>query len=266
MEEYSEQYKTKKSLFKHVDKILKENGSYHIDYNEDCATLYYSYTEPERLYKVLKGDISDTLKFFIPGSRSDNNPLHINAGETLIFEAEENDKVWFTYPKYLIGQETDDTEDAVGFTEHGSLSKMIDSGLIGRSLIAPCKPVIKKTIPRIRTSKQKPVPIERIYDPEEKTMARTKKLFARMKDALLDITNISRYVSNYNGKCIRTLKISELPGGGSRLKYIPSPFIRIGGRWVEKAGFLVGESVQVITIQDMILIVPVQEPPDLDSL
>ena len=266
MEEHIEQYRTKEALFKHVDKILKDNGSYYIDYSEDCATLYYSFTEPERLYKVLKGDAKDYLKFFIPVNSGDSNLIHINTGDTLIFEEEYDDKVWFTYPQYLIGQEAEDTEEAIGFTEYGSLSAMIECGLIGRNLIAPCKTNEKKKNPLIKASPQERDPEYRIYDLEEKTIARAKKLFGRMKDALLDITNISQYMSNYNKECIRTLKISELPGGGSRLKYAPLPFIRIAGRWVEKAGFQVGESVQVVTIKDMILIVPVRSPIDLYEL
>lgn len=102
------------------------------------------------------------------------------------------------------------------------------------------------------------LPID-IFDNDD-SITRAKKLFDRMKQALGDIKNVSLYMSGYDKESIRTLKISDFPGGGSYLKYRPVPFIRIAGRWVEKAGFQVGESVQVVTIKDMILIVPAQGP------
>jgi toxic protein SymE len=101
-----------------------------------------------------------------------------------------------------------------------------------------------------------------MIDYDEFSINRAKKLFHRMKQALSDIAHVSHYITKYDNKCIRTLKISELPCSSSRLKYSPSPFIRIGGRWVEKAGFQIGQSVQVVTIKDMILIVPVCLPFD----
>jgi len=97
-------------------------------------------------------------------------------------------------------------------------------------------------------------------DYDDDSIKHAKKLFDRMKQALSDVACVSQYMCKQDVSTIRTLKIYELPDGISRLKRRPVPFIRISGRWVEKAGFLVGDCIQVVTINNMILIIPVSSP------
>ncbi|WP_081195962.1 SymE family type I addiction module toxin, partial [Niastella koreensis] len=184
-------------------------------------------------------------------------------------------KVWFSYPKRLIGREAEDMEDAVGYTEFGSLLEMDACGWIenynspdlGEPVqMAPCKTkdktVIKKTVPRIRTSKKEPdVYVDYKMDGAgDRSIKRAKKLFTRMKDTLADVAHVSQYMSDYDNKCIRTLKISELSYFNSHSINKPAPYIRISGRWLEKAGFNMGDCIQVVAIKNMMLIVPVPPP------
>lgn len=99
-----------------------------------------------------------------------------------------------------------------------------------------------------------------ILEFEDYAIPRAEKLFIQMKLALDDIAEVSTYISKQDVKGVRTLKITEHPYASVRLNYKPAPFIRIAGRWVEKAGFQVGDFAQVITIQNMVLIVPVHVP------
>ncbi|WP_107685649.1 SymE family type I addiction module toxin, partial [Niastella koreensis] len=186
-------------------------------------------------------------------------------------------KVWFSYPKRLIGREAEDMEDAIGYTEFSSLLEMDACGLIENNnsiapsepiQIAPCKPVIKKTVPRIRTSKKCDT-ITKVPDlyvdykmdgAEERSIKRAKKLFEKMEDALGDVTNISQYMNKYDETCIRTLKVSEVHYLTSRHNYKSAASIRLSGKWLEKVGFQIGDSIQIVAINGMLLIVPVALP------
>jgi hypothetical protein len=101
-----------------------------------------------------------------------------------------------------------------------------------------------------------------IVDYHEYSIMQINKLFDLMKEAFENISDVSAYMCKQEINSIRTLKITEFPYTSVRLNYKPAPFIRIGGRWVEKAGFQVGDCIQVVTIKDMILIVPVRLPID----
>lgn len=96
---------------------------------------------------------------------------------------------------------------------------------------------------------------------EENSITLAEKLFNRMKQALNKAVNISEYLGKLEGASIRTLKVTRgCNPPYVNLKYNDPAFIRLCGRWLEKAGFNRGDTVQVISIKGMLLIVPMQVP------
>jgi hypothetical protein len=97
------------------------------------------------------------------------------------------------------------------------------------------------------------------HDEDPFTVA--EKLFNLMKKALDKAVNISKYLGTLEGSSIRTLKVTRgCYPPYVNLTYNDPAFIKLCGRWLEKAGFNRGDTVQVITIKGMLLIVPVRSP------
>ncbi|OQP60366.1 hypothetical protein A3860_33850 [Niastella vici] len=101
---------------------------------------------------------------------------------------------------------------------------------------------------------------EDYLDVNERSEARAKRVFNQMNRALTNITHLSKYLSQRDAAGIRTLKITEISFVNYSGKYYHYPHIRLAGRWLERAGFNLGDTVQVITIHGMVLIVPMQPP------
>jgi len=62
--------------------------------------------------------------------------VSLKKGAILIYETEVEDAVWFTCTTMLIGKKALETEDAMGCTEYGSVSQMLQEGLIEKVLPA----------------------------------------------------------------------------------------------------------------------------------
>jgi hypothetical protein len=99
-----------------------------------------------------------------------------------------------------------------------------------------------------------------IFDIEEHHTVQVKKVFELLKQSLQDIAHIKEYSSKQDCKSIRKLKITEISYATERINSKFIPFIRLTGRWLEKANFKPGEYAQVITIKGMVLIVPLVMP------
>jgi hypothetical protein len=106
---------------------------------------------------------------------------------------------------------------------------------------------------------------EEYIDVEERSATRAEKVFNLMNCALSNITDLSKYLSQKDAAGIRTLKITEVSYLSTSGRYIDVPYIRLVGRYLERAGFIKGDFVQVITIHGMVLIVPVMPPPEFEE-
>lgn len=100
---------------------------------------------------------------------------------------------------------------------------------------------------------------EKVIDPV--TLA--DRMFKAMKRALANIGNLTKYLSQQKGAGVRTLKVTRgcYPATDNGMGIDPA-FIRLCGRWLERAGFERGDFVRVITIKGMVLIVPVTAMAD----
>jgi len=103
---------------------------------------------------------------------------------------------------------------------------------------------------------------DEFIDHEEQRTLAARTCFDRMKDALHGVQDIYKYLCRHENADIRTLKVADLSYPGTRGLYNHVAHIRLAGRWVERAGFERGDHVQVITVKGMVLVVPVQPPPD----
>ncbi|NII24009.1 type I toxin-antitoxin system SymE family toxin [Pseudoflavitalea sp. X16] len=255
-----------------VDKILKQNGLYNIIEEDNGYTLEFWFNDdPERFYKILKGRDGGKFKFM---AGHEPSIMYLEEGDVLLFKFEEEGKVWFTCPKILIGVNTMDAEDAVGFTQYASLSQMAQEGLITNTLItgdtgqAPAEAPPPKVSP---LSKEVPtLPELEEMDIEYGSFTSVRDLFDLLRHliqslglsrTLSNIAHITRYRSKQNEAGIRMLKVTRgcYPPSNNGMDTDPA-FIKLCGRWLEKAGFERGQFVQVITIKGMMLIVPVHPP------
>jgi hypothetical protein len=374
MEIVTEYYTNKKALFSSVGKILRKHGFYSIetvteevdDYSEEKIkgyTLRYWFHEAS-VYRVIKGRDGIPFQFLhMPYELDDyksTKPISLKKGNILVYETEYEDNVWFTCTTMLIGKKEMDSESAMGSTAYGSLSQMLQEGLIEKVLPvdhANAAPVEKpKPARNKRPAKKAPVtevrssipPIENkpsveeaqpvsygVVDPvaetsmaepvkddltleeilmaapivehvlaevlKAKTIANdnptTKeppttpiednpvleeappeygsfdtitKVFDMLKSTVEDISQITRFSSSKNKETgIRTLKVRRgyyhYNYGWRNNHYKEVPEMQLRGFWLEKAGFMRGDFIQVITIKDMMLLVPVRPPENWDE-
>lgn len=105
---------------------------------------------------------------------------------------------------------------------------------------------------------------EEVIDLEDYLALSARTCFDVLKNILTDIHDITKHVCNQVNVDTRTLKIAANSYLGTSGRYIHVPHIKVRGRRLERAGFEIGETVQVITINGMVLIVLVK-PPSLEG-
>jgi hypothetical protein len=84
---------------------------------------------------VVKGQDENGFKFFIRTDFNEECMFYLKEGDVLLFELEDKDKVWFTCTNLIIAAEFIDRDYALGFTDYGSLSTMLNEGLIEKVLV-----------------------------------------------------------------------------------------------------------------------------------
>lgn len=154
MARFTEHHKLKKSLFKSIDKIVEQHGLFAVEKEKIGYTLSY-WLDPDKVYRVVKGpdevdeDSDDNEGEFVFNHMpyevddyefearfndhyADKNSL--DEGSILIFMTEIEDVVWFVCPGFLVDEQSMNSDDAVGFTEYGTLSDMLAKGFIEKVL------------------------------------------------------------------------------------------------------------------------------------
>lgn len=134
MENFTEHYKTKKTLFSSVSKILDKHGLYSIEYLGYSLNYWFN---KDNVYKVIKGRNDSSFEFMnMPYEVDDHIEIvYLKKGDVLIYETEYEDQTWFTCTSMLKGKKEMQSDCANGFTEYGSLSAMLNEGLIEKVLI-----------------------------------------------------------------------------------------------------------------------------------
>jgi hypothetical protein len=299
MEMYTEKHKTKKALFKRVDEILKQSGMYNIE--EDKVRKKYTLTywfNKANVYKVIKGEDDDEFCFNnMPYAIDDyEEEIYLKKGCILLLEAELEDKVWFTCSNMLIGKKAMETYAAEGYTDYGSLTYMLDQGLIEkvvpadshdqeaekiRPIAAPIEdaPTLEEmlTIEPIvndMLAMLKAAPPKKQQPPTKTSPVATLEEEAGPEDMPSDYGSFEAIRSTLdllkkavgNIPHIYSYSSPEKEECIRTLKVIESrgphhtAHIRLAGRWVERAGFYYGDYVQVIALRGMVLVVPVYTP------
>jgi hypothetical protein len=257
MEVHTEQFKAKRALYDRVNEILQANGLYYIEEENIGTTLTYWFHDSEVMFKVLKGKDNDKhLRFMTVGD--DGSLAYITPGDVLVFEREEPEKVWFWYPKLLKGQKAADAEEAFGFTQFPSLSDMLQQGVI-----TPASNLIdNSTPPPILTE---PEEIESLLAIQYGSFEMIERTFKKLKATVKDLRDVTSFTTPEKETSIRILKVKRgdyCYRSHYQEYYKEVPEIQLRGFWLEQAGFMRGESVQVISLKGMMLIVP-QRPPKI---
>jgi hypothetical protein len=135
MKLYSEFYTNEKALFKRADAILKENGLYDITRRSGGFIIEYGFTDCLRAYIVQKGREDGAFIFTIGKSRAPMNEITLIKGDALFMHYQRKRKTFFHCPKAIIGKrELGYFESSLGHTYYGTLSNMVDEGLLKRSI------------------------------------------------------------------------------------------------------------------------------------
>lgn len=82
---------------------------------------------------------------------------------------------------------------------------------------------------------------------------------ADVQQHLGEIEDVIRYRSKRRGLYVGRHKVSRRPGSQDRAQ------LRLGSRWLEQAGFQPYARFQVITLQGLLLMVPVHDVPDFET-
>jgi hypothetical protein len=125
-------YKTRRWVFHSVDKLLRKNCICTIHYNSRIGyTVEY---ECPVVYKVVKGRDEKGFEFLIRTDINEESRHYLKEGDVLLFELEDNDNVWFTCTTLNTVSEFLNRDYTLGKTAYGSLSTMLDEGLIKQHL------------------------------------------------------------------------------------------------------------------------------------
>jgi hypothetical protein len=271
MKIYTEFHETQKTLFRRVNQIRKADGL--CSFEEDGAGYRLRYCEgidKHNAYVVLKG--KDNMLFRLYHGQ-EACAVDFNEGDLLIYEYEDNNKVWFSSPA-LAASDDMDMEDPVAYADYGSLADMVQAGLIAdaryRDMVLPAilRDVIKKSS-EVETLEPQKQPVS--YVQPELTVQKPAifnllpKLLENsdIKIALNKALNIAEYSDKKTGDYIGTHQVMYRSYYSDYCfmkasTYRQAAQLRFGGRWMERAGFEYKTMVKVITMKDMIVIVPIQ--------
>jgi toxic protein SymE len=290
METFTEEFEDKETLFDRVAEILDENGLYRIDEVEKGYKLNYWF-QKDNVYRVIKGQDNDGLEFnHMPYEIDDYiDPVYLDEGDILIFETEIKGEIWFTCTTMLEGKEEMDSECAMGFVECRSLSAMLKKGLIEKVPSGDLNPTPEKkvTFTKLTCPENCISPLNVFLTPDNQSLEDAPELpdteaiidkldpewpfeivqntFDLLKSAVENITSVRGYSGRGTANGIRTIKITELSYLTYSSKYYHYPHIRLSGRWIERAGFKLGDFVQVISMDGMVLVLPVRQPGNGDE-
>lgn len=126
----SEYHETQKTLFRRVNQIRQVKGT--CDFEQEGNGYRLNYCEDADLdntYIVQTGKDGAPFRFH---NGMEGSFFYLTKGEVLVFEFEHAGKVWFSYPKWREGRDVTEMEldQDIGYTEYGSLSEMVQAGLI----------------------------------------------------------------------------------------------------------------------------------------
>ncbi|OQP67249.1 hypothetical protein A3860_02495 [Niastella vici] len=131
MEVFSEYHKSKETLFKRANEILKDGGIYDIIPCQAGFLMYYTLSENCRIaYTVLKGRNDEAFKFTIGNKIDPQNEIELVKGDVLYFCYQRSKKTFFYCPKALIGKREFRMEASIGFSTYGQKTAMLKEGLI----------------------------------------------------------------------------------------------------------------------------------------
>ncbi|THU41871.1 type I toxin-antitoxin system SymE family toxin [Niastella caeni] len=273
MEIKSEFHATQKTLFRRVNQIRKVNGT--CDFEQEGTGYRLNYCESgdlDNMYIVQHG--KDGLPFRLHDGL-EGSFFHLNKGEVLVYKCESGNKVWFSYPKWLERFGETDLDLDLGYTDYGSLSEMIQAGLVidarhaDRPLFVTAsgemkeKPLAEVVPKQAVTEETQPEIQPESVDEEPGIFKLLTRLInnSDLQTALEKARWIRDYCSKQTESYIKIYQVAFRPGACVKDK--PAQ-LRFGGRWMERAGFIYGQSIQVVSIKNVILIVPIH-PHKLDK-
>lgn len=268
MKIHTEYHETQKTLFRRVNQIRAVHGL--CSFEEEGPGYRLRYCEGidmHNAYVVLKG--KDNMPFRLYHGQ-EACAVDFNEGDLLIYEFEDNNKVWFSSPA-LAASDDMDMEEPVAYADYGSLTDMMQAGLIAdarcRDAVLPAilRDVIKKSS-EVKTLGLRKQPV--IYMQPE--LAKQPAIFnllpkllenSDFKEALNKALDIAEYCNKKTGDYIGTHQVMyrSYCSDYSFMKastYRQAAQLRFGGRWMERAGFEYKTMVKVITMKDIIVILP----------
>ena len=271
MEIQTEYHTTQKALFRRVNQIRNANGlcvfeeegpGYRLQYCDDV--------DLEHVYIVLKG--KDGQPFTLHDEFYECY-IRLQEGDVLVYECDENDKVWFSIPSKA-GHENEDTEETVGYSDYGPIPEMVKAGLIinakNRSLsLHAFLREVRQEPESVETKEPEklpaPSPQPEIVEQEPAIFDLLNRLLQSddLKSALDKIRHVAEFCDKEKCHCIKNHHVLYrwYATGYSFFKgfqYTQAAQMRFGGRWMERAGFEYMKAVKIITMKDLILIIPVQ--------
>lgn len=274
MEIRTEYHRTQKTLFRRINQIRNANGLCVFEEEGPGYTLQYcDDVDLEHVFIVLKGKDDNPFTLYDEFYES---LIKLHEGDVLVYECEENSKVWFSIPS-MAEIENEDTEPTVGYSEYGTVPEMVEAGLIvnaknrNLSLHAFLHEARQKQEPEMIKTKEVevlPVPIPQQEVVDQPTIFEQLAQILQsddLKSALDEIRHIAEFCDKKKCYCIKDHHVMYrwYYTGYSFFKgfqYTQAAQMRFGGRWMERAGFQIGDLTRIITIKDMILILPVKVP------
>lgn len=242
----------------------EESPGYRLQYCDDV--------DLEHIFIVLKG--KDGKPFTLYDEFYECH-IRLQKGDVLVCECEENSKVWFSIPS-ISGSKNEDAEETVGYSEYGTVAEMVKAGLIinaknrNLSLHAFLRE-IRKEQEVIETKEAEALPALSLQPEVVEQEPVIFELLTRLlqsedlKSALDKIKHIAEFCDKKKNYCVKDHHVMYrwYYTGYSFFKgfqYTQAAQMRFGGRWMERAGFDTGQKIKIITINGMILIVPIHPP------
>lgn len=266
----TEYHTTQKTLFRRVNQIRHANGlcmfeeegpGYRLQYCDDV--------DLEHVFVVLKGEDGKPFTLYDEFCEC---LITLQAGDLLVYECDENNKVWFSIPS-KDRHENEDKEDTVGYSDYGTIAEMVAAGLITSTKNRTLS--LHEFLREVRQEPESieakeaavlpaPVPQSEIIEQEPAIFELLTRLLQSddLKNALDKIKPITEFCDKEKCHCIKNHHVLYrwYYTGYSFFKgfqYTQAAQMRFGGRWMERAGFENGQSVKVVTIKNAILIIPI---------
>lgn len=154
METSTEHHKIKRTLFNSIYKILRQHGLYSVEKEKIGYKLTY-WIDNDTVYRVIKGTdefdedeeedefeyesdfVFNHMPYEVDCEEDAGNAEEINldTGDILVFITEIENVVWFVCTTMLLDRQEMNSDWGLGFTEYGTLAKMLAEGLIEKVTI-----------------------------------------------------------------------------------------------------------------------------------